>query len=151
MFQKIKVYGSNTNIKLLGKTVKYPLETAVLALSDVVSFELDVKGVYAQIQNNSDTKTFWNKSKLVINEPSIAFNPQSVPIEYPSTSNTFEAFSGINVLRKKYLWVNLYNYNLRPSGNTTGTVIAVNADGGWAIADNGDGTKNIALTLSERG
>ena len=150
MFQKIKIYGSDINIKLNGLTVKYPLETAVLALSDVQSFELDMKGVYAQLQVETDTKTFWNKTKLIINNAEIAFNPQSMPIDYPSTVNTIESFFGLNVLKKKYKWVNLYDYKLMPSGATTGTVIAVNVSG-WAIADNGDGTKNISLTLSERG
>lgn len=150
MFQKIKIYGSDTNIRLNGLTVKYPLETAVTALSDVQSFELDMKGVYAQLQVETDTKTFWNKTKLIINNAEIAFNPQSMPIDYPSTVNTIESFFGLNVLKKKYKWVNLYDYKLMPSGATTGTVIAVNVSG-WAIADNGDGTKNISLTLSERG
>ena len=150
MLQKIKIYGSDTNIKLNGKTVKYPLETAVTALSDVQNFELDVKGIYAQINSENDTKTFWNKSKLIINDVEIAFNPQSMPIDYPSSVNTIESFFGLNVLKKKYKWVQLNDYKLMPSGATTGTVIAINISG-WAIADNGDGTKNISLTLSERG
>lgn len=150
MFQKIKIYGSDTNIKLNGLTVKYPLETAVLALSDVQSFELDTKGVYAQLQVETDTKTFWNKTKLIINNAEISFNPQSMPIDYPSTVNTIESFFGLNVLKKKYKWVQLNNYKLMPAGATAGTVIAVNVSG-WAIADNGDGTKNISLTLIERG
>ena len=150
MLQKIKIYGSDSNIKLLGKTVKYPTETSVLALSDVQSFELDVKGIYAQINSENETKTFWNKSKLIINNAEIAFNPQSMPIDYPSNVNTIESFFGLNVLKKKYKWVQLNDYKLMPSGATTGKVIAINVSG-WAIADNGDGTKNIALTLSERG
>ena len=150
MLQKIKIYGSDSNIKLNGKTVKYPLETAVLALLDVQSFELDVKGAYAQLQVETDTKTFWNKTKLMINNAEIAFNPQSMPIDYPASVNTIEAFYGLNVLKKKYKWVNLYDYKLMPSGAVSGTVIAVNVSG-WAVADNGDGTKNISLTLSERG
>lgn len=150
MLQKIKIYGSDTNIRLLGKTVKYPTETSVTALSDVQSFELDVKGVYAQINSENDTKTFWNKSKLIINNAEIAFNPQSMPIQYPTTSNTIESFFGLDVLKKKYKWVQLNDYKLMPSGAVSGTVIAINVSG-WAVADNGDGTKNIALTLSERG
>ena len=150
MLQKIKIYGSDSNIKLNGRTVKYPAETSVLALSDVQSFELDVKGAYSQLQVETDTKTFWNKTKLMINNAEIAFNPQSMPINYPSTVNTIESFFGLNVLKKKYKWVNLYDYKLMPSGAVSGTVIAVNVSG-WAVADNGDGTKNISLTLSERG
>ena len=150
MLQKIKIYGSDTNIRLNGKTVKYPTETSVLALSDVVSFELDVKGIYAQINSENDTKTFWNKSKLIINNAEIAFNPQSMPIDYPSAVNTIESFFGLSVLKKKYKWVQLNDYKLMPSGAVSDTVIAINVSG-WAIADNGDGTKNISLTLSERG
>ena len=150
MLQKIKIYGSDSNIKLNSRTVKYPLETAVTALSDVQSFELDAKGAYAQLQVETDTKTFWNKTKLMINNAEIAFNPQSMPIDYPASVNTIEAFYGLNVLKKKYKWVNLYDYKLMPSGAVSGTVIAVNVSG-WAVADNGDGTKNISLTLSERG
>ena len=122
----------------------------MLALLDVQSFELDVKGAYAQWQVETDTKTFWNKTKLMINNAEIAFNPQSMPIDYPASVNTIEAFYGLNVLKKKYKWVNLYDYKLMPSGAVSGTVIAVNVSG-WAVADNGDGTKNISLTLSERG
>lgn len=149
-FQNIKIYGSNTNIRLNGTTVKYPLETAVTALLDVVSFDLSVKGVYAQLQSEDETKKFWNNSQLVLNNCKISFNPQSMPIQYPENVQSLESFYGLNVLKKRYKWVNLYDYKIMPSGAVVNTVIAVNVSG-YAIADNDNGTKNISLTLSERG
>ncbi len=148
--QIIKIYGSNTNIRSNGTTTKYPLETAVLGLPDVISFELDVLGVYAGIKTKDETKTFWNGSELTINNAKITFNPKSVSINFPTEKVAIETFYGFDVLKKRYKWINLYDYFIMPEGATEGTVIAVNIEG-YVVADNGDGTKDISFTLTERG
>lgn len=148
--QIIKIYGSNTNIRQNGLTTKYPTETSVLGLSDVISFELEVLGVYAGIKTKDETKTFWNGSELTINNAKITFSPKSVSINFPTEKVAIETFYGFDVIKKRYKWINLYDYTIMPEGATAGTVIAVNIEG-YTVTDNGDGTKDIAFTLTERG
>ena len=149
-FQKIKIYGSNTNIRLNGSTIKYPAETSVLALPDISTFEIEVLGIYAGIKTKDETKTFWNGAELTISNAKITFSPQSVPINFPSERVSIETFYGYNTIRKKYKWIDLSDYTIMPEGAVDGTVIAVNIEG-YSIADNGDGTKDIRFTLTERG
>lgn len=146
----IKIYGSNTNIRQNGRTVKYPLESAITALSDVVSFELEVKGIFASLDVQTEKKSFWNGSELHINTAKNSFNPQSVPFNFPAVSTSIESFFGADVLNKRYKWLQISDYKIRPKELLADSVIAVNITS-ISIADNGDGTKKIDFNIVERG
>lgn len=150
MTRKIKIYGSDTNILLNGNTVRYPLLADILALPDVVDYELDVKGVYAQLDVQTEKKSFWNLSELHINTVRNAYNPQSIPKKFPTTATTIEAFFGSTAISKRFKWIDIQDYNLRPSALPLLSVIAINITG-VTTSDNGDGTKSLAFNIVERG
>lgn len=150
MFKKIKIYGSDTNIRVNGATKVYPTSAEVLALSDIVTFELDTKGIYAQLEINTEKKTFWNGSELHINMVRNAYNPQSAPIKFPNTNVTIENFYGAKVLKKRYKWLDISDYPIRPEGIVTNGLIAINITG-YSLSDNDNGTKSIAFNIAERG
>lgn len=145
-----RLYGSNTNIMTNGITKKTPTIVEITALSDVVYFDFDVTGLFAGVELESDTKDLWNGGQLTVNTARLKFQPKTVPFSYPAQSVSTDAYFGINVINKRYKWIDIKDYKIRPDSMADTAALAVNVTE-YSIEDNGNGKKSISFTLVGRG
>ena len=148
--QIIRIYGSNTNIEFEGENIFLPLKTQVEALPDITYFDLDVSGCYGSIEFKPETKLLRNGKELVTNTNYIKYSPKSMDKTYPNERVTFETYYGKNVLDKRYIWVDVKDYPIVPSGFEDGKLIAVSIKEFSISSNDTQGTKEISLTLQER-
>ena len=139
------LYGSNTDCKTSTNRVeKYPLKSIVLAKPDLVTFSFTsqdlttLKGLFADLQVENETKTYWSGGNLTINTAKDKWKPETIPIKLldnrtpvqGESYNTNEIF-GKDFLNKKYKWLDILDYEMRPETleNDYTKVIAVNIVG----------------------
>lgn len=145
-----RLYGSNTNIRdNKGHSRKVVAKSSVQALSDLVYIDLDVSGLFAGVELENETLKFITGNELVINNPKIVFEPKLMSKSYPKTGVpvSINDFYGLDVLKKRYKWLDIAGYSIRPDIEGE-QVFAVNVLD-FQITSK-DGSKEISFKLKER-
>jgi len=150
----IKIYGSNTDCTINGKSKKYPTKAEVLALEDIEYLELEVRGEYDTYNTNIESKEYWNGGKLVKVFGYLGYSPKSIPIQYPAEGTTIsiESIYRQDVVQKKFHWVDLGESRVLPNAiiDNPNLLMSVNIMG-ITNTHNDDGYRDIAFELEERG
>lgn len=150
---QVNFYGANTDIHDgNNKTVQYPLKTAVLALSGLVTTKLyDLMGYYGTQDVETENKKYWNGSELIIVKSKDLWNVKIVPEAFPETEISINSFMSKDFLNCKYKWIDLSTYPIRPTEliGVYNKLIAVNLVA-FGCDDNGSGFKEISFTFKER-
>lgn len=147
---KITIYGSNTDIKLNGRSVKTPSLATVQALMDLESYELETVAINAEPNIESTTIKKWDFYTFIRNRVFWSAKPTGIEKNYEAENKSFEAFYGTKAISKKYLWVHIPDYILMPEGMTNDKVLAINVSGGSFTHNPNNGTKAVTYNLLER-
>lgn len=145
-----RLYGSNENLRNdKGRTRHIVAKTEVEALPDVVYFDMDVTGLFAGLELENETLKFITGNELVINNPKIVFEPKLMSKSYPKTGVpvSINDFYGLDVLKKRYKWLDIAGYSIRPDIEGE-QVFAVNVLD--FLITSKDGSKEISFKLKER-
>lgn len=146
----MRLYGSKQNIREPQGTMKHFVTLAeVEALPDIAYFDLDVTGLYAGLDVKSETIRYLTNNELVTNEITPTYEAKSMAIKYPVADISLDAIFGLNVIEKRYKWLDIKDYPIRPNGMPTGSLLAVNVTG-VSVSDDGAGNKSLNINIKAR-
>ena len=144
----VTIYGSDSDIRELGRTVKMPNLIDVQAIA-TTTFTLDVIAVDAEPKIDSTTTKKWDGSVFIQNKVLFSAKPTGVSELY-EIADSFESYFGTDTIGKTYKWVHIPNYALMPSGYDNTKAIAINIESVAVEHDHKSGTKTKTFNIVER-
>jgi len=132
---QVTIYGSDTD---LGK------KTLLSNLSSTPKVTLNIKGAYASPEDDFKELKFPN-AKIYLHKEVQVFNIETLPIDYPTAATTIDSFFFSDILKAKYIYLDLMDYLIKPVGLLDTEAIKVLFKG--RSVKEGDGTKSVTLNL----
>jgi|GEM_PF-5256879 len=113
----IRIYGSDTNYSPTATSVLNTLlvaNVAPLGNEDVVYAEFDVGWIEPDVISEGSEITYANNRKEGFNKIRFSYNPKTKAKNFPTVGQTLESYYNIEPLTKRYKWLFLNDFELRP-------------------------------------
>ncbi len=141
----VTIYGSNEDIT----ATEYPDTTTVEALSDMVSYEFQAPWTRGYLEFIDDVEDYLNGNIQGMSHIRLTWKIETEHQDYPASPVTFEEYYLTELLQKKYKWLHIPDYNLRPASLTTSKCVAVQFYGNIEIDEN-PGQKKLIFNIKKR-
>lgn len=143
MINPITIYGAETDI-----TDEFPTLTAVQALSGVVSATIPVRVINGEIRIDIETVKYLGGGAKSYKDKEIAFNIETLPLNFPLTTTNMSVLYSYLPLMKSYIFLDLNGYLVNVDGLTSGKTIKAEIVS-YKI-NHSDGSKTLTMEFIQR-
>jgi len=143
MISPIKIIGTNVD-----SSQDYPSSMELSVLDGYVVKTMSVRALKGKPEFDIETIEYTDNKTKSYKGVNLTFTPESLPIDFPSSTVELESFYFVDVLAKSYLFLDINNYALRPKDLPSGKVLKVDLTS-YSLTEN-DGNKVISLEFSCR-
>lgn len=114
------LYGSNTD-----ESDNFPAVTTITGHSDDVSWSFTAKGVEPSYDYEGEEIKYLGGMAESKSRLRLKMNIKTKYFAFPSSATTTESYYPVSVLAKKYHWIDLGTYPLKPSSYSSGDCMAI--------------------------
>jgi hypothetical protein len=129
-------------------TQVYPSEAELSALTGYAKKTFTVRAVNGKPEFDIETVKYTDGKTKAYKSFTLKFNPESLPIDFPSANVDLEDFYFADLLLKPFLFIDLNGYKIKPKNLPNGKYLKVDLMS-YSIAEN-DGTKGINMEFEIR-